>query len=155
MTGVAQDITEIKETQAALKQANEQLHVPSRRRFEVQEDERRHLARELHDQIGQALTAAKINLQSARRLKERNALVRRPDDGLAIVEGLLQQVRQLSLELPGRHSWTTWGWCQRCAGTLTSRRRTAGCASSFSRTRSLVAWMWPSRQPASGWLRKR
>jgi hypothetical protein len=32
-------------------------------------------------------------------LKERNALVRRLDDGLAIVEGLLQQVRQLSLEL--------------------------------------------------------
>jgi len=32
-------------------------------------------------------------------LKARNALVRRLDDGLAIVEGLLQQVRQLSLEL--------------------------------------------------------
>jgi len=99
MTGAAQDITEIKQAQAALQQANEQLHLLSRRLFEVQEDERRHLARELHDQIGQALTAAKINLQSARRLEERNAIMRRLDDGLAIVEGLLQQVRQLSLEL--------------------------------------------------------
>jgi glucose-6-phosphate-specific signal transduction histidine kinase len=99
MTGTAQDITEIKQAQAALQQANEQLHLLSRRLFEVQEDERRHLARELHDQIGQALTAAKISLQSARRLKERNAIRRRLGDGLAIVEGLLQQVRQLSLEL--------------------------------------------------------
>jgi signal transduction histidine kinase len=36
----------------ALRETNEQLHVVSRRLFNVQEDERRHLARELHDQIG-------------------------------------------------------------------------------------------------------
>jgi signal transduction histidine kinase len=52
MTGTAQDITEIKQAQAALQQANEQLHLLSRRLFEVQEDERRHLARELHGADG-------------------------------------------------------------------------------------------------------
>src|ERR1700736_109854 len=40
------------------------LRAFSRQLVEVQEVERRHLARELHDEIGQALTAAKINLQS-------------------------------------------------------------------------------------------
>jgi two-component system sensor histidine kinase UhpB len=82
-----------------LRQANEQLHVLSRRLFQIQEDERRHLARELHDQMGQALTAAKIGLQAAQSLEERTAIVRRLDDSIAILERLLQQVRQLSLEL--------------------------------------------------------
>jgi signal transduction histidine kinase len=88
---------ERKQTEQTLRQANEQLHVLSRRLFQIQEDERRHLARELHDQLGQALTAAKIDLQAAR-LEER-AIVRRLDDSIAIIERLLQQVRQLSLEL--------------------------------------------------------
>jgi signal transduction histidine kinase len=56
---------ERKQAEEALQQANEQLHVLSRRLFQVQENERRHLARELHDQIGQALTAAKIELHRA------------------------------------------------------------------------------------------
>jgi signal transduction histidine kinase len=90
---------ERKQTEQTLRQANEQLHVLSRRLFQIQEDERRHLARELHDQFGQALTAAKIDLQAAQRLEERAAIVRRLDDSIAIIERLLQQVRQLSLEL--------------------------------------------------------
>ena len=90
---------ERKQAEEALRQANEQLHVLSRRLFQIQEDERRHLARELHDQLGQALTAAKIDLQAAQRLEERAAIVQRLDDSIAILERLLQQVRQLSLEL--------------------------------------------------------
>src|ERR1700736_1416349 len=80
-------------------QANKALRELSRRLFQIQEDERRHLARELHDQLGQALTAAKIDLQAAQRLEERAAIVRRLDDSIAVLERLLQQVRQLSLEL--------------------------------------------------------
>jgi len=90
---------ERKQAEEALRRANEQLHVLSRRLFQIQENERRHLARELHDQLGQALTAAKIDLQAAQSLEERTAVVRRLDDSIAILERLLQQVRQLSLEL--------------------------------------------------------
>src|ERR1700687_1273646 len=78
----------IEERTRQLRQANEQLHVLSRSLFQVQEDERRHLARELHDQLGQALTAAKIDLQAAQRLEERAAIVRRLDDSIAIIERL-------------------------------------------------------------------
>ena len=77
----------------------QQLHVLSRRLFQIQEDERRHLARELHDQMGQALTALKIDLQATQRLEERTDIVRRLDDSVAALERLLQQARQLSLEL--------------------------------------------------------
>jgi signal transduction histidine kinase len=83
----------------ALREANEQLHVVSRRLFNVQEDERRHLARELHDQMGQVLTAVKIDVQGAQRLEGRTAIVRRLDGSIAELDRVLQQVRQLSMEL--------------------------------------------------------
>jgi signal transduction histidine kinase len=89
----------IEERSGQLCQANEQLHALSRSLFQVQEDERRHLARELHDHMGQALTAAKINVQAAQHLQERDAIVRRLDDSVAILEQLLQQARHLALEL--------------------------------------------------------
>jgi signal transduction histidine kinase len=70
----------------------------SRQLVEVQEVERQHLARELHDEIGQALTAAKINLQSA--MGEAGAAIAtRLQDSAAILERLLGQVRQISLDL--------------------------------------------------------
>jgi two-component system sensor histidine kinase UhpB len=99
MFGIVQDITERRQTAEALELANEQLRILSQRLFQIQEEERRHLARELHDQIGQALTAAKINLQGALQLKDRAALTHRVDDGIAIIDQLTQKVRELSLEL--------------------------------------------------------
>jgi signal transduction histidine kinase len=45
-----------------LKESNQQLHVLSRQLVDVQEAERRHFSRELHDQIGQNLTALGINI---------------------------------------------------------------------------------------------
>src|ERR1700726_4899281 len=96
---IYRDISEHKQAEAALRQTNERLQELSRRLFQVQEDERRHLARELHDQMGQALTAAKLNLQAAQRLEERDLIARKLDDGIATLETLLQQVRQISLDL--------------------------------------------------------
>jgi PAS domain S-box-containing protein len=93
-----QDITERKQAEKDLEEANRQLKILSRRRVKVQEEERRHLARELHDEIGQALTAAKINLQAA--MKELDgAKSKRIDETAAILERLLGQVRQISLDL--------------------------------------------------------
>jgi PAS domain S-box-containing protein len=98
MIGMAQDITERKRAAKELEEANHQLRFLSRRLFHLQEEERRHLARELHDEIGQALTAAKINLQTA--MKESDgAKSMRIDEAAAILEKLLGQVRQISLDL--------------------------------------------------------
>ena len=58
------DITKRKQAEGKLKESRQRLQVLSRRLVEVQETERRHLARELHDEIGQALTVAELNLQA-------------------------------------------------------------------------------------------
>ena len=96
---IYRDITESKKAQEALQRSYEQLHVLSHRIFKVQEEEKRHLARELHDVMGQALTAARISLQSARNAEDIAGVRRRLDDGLSILELLLQQAKQLSLDL--------------------------------------------------------
>ena len=71
----------------------------SRRLLNIQETERRSLARELHDEIGQALTATKINLQALERFPNPATLASRLRDANSIVERALEQVRSLSLEL--------------------------------------------------------
>jgi PAS domain S-box-containing protein len=77
----------------------ERLQTLSRRLMEVQEVERRHIARELHDEIGQALTVMKINLQAVQRLLDTPALAPYLEESIRTVERTLQQVRNLSLDL--------------------------------------------------------
>ena len=60
------DITEQKQTEHALRSSAEQLTALSRRLVEIQEAERRQLSRELHDRVGQNLTALSINLDILR-----------------------------------------------------------------------------------------
>jgi two-component system sensor histidine kinase UhpB len=94
-----QDITERKRTLEELQRTTQQLRGLSRRLLEVQETERRHIARELHDEIGQALTLTKINLQALSDAPDPAALHKRVQDCVAATDHLLQQVRDLSLNL--------------------------------------------------------
>lgn len=75
-----------------------ELQTLSHRLIEAQEQERRHLARELHDEIGQTLTAVKINLETLQRSVEpcRTEALR---DSIEIIKHTLEQVRSLSLDL--------------------------------------------------------
>jgi signal transduction histidine kinase len=66
--------------------------------LEVQEMERRRVAIELHDELGQSLTAIKINLQLGERLKDK-ALAELNRENIRIVEDALQQVRRLATTL--------------------------------------------------------
>jgi PAS domain S-box-containing protein len=78
---------------------HKRLQALSQRLVEMQEAERRRIARELHDEIGQALTAVKINLQGAQRLLEAPGLSQVLQETVNTVERTLQQVRGLSLDL--------------------------------------------------------
>jgi len=67
--GSCLDVTEQRERENALSEAADQLQALSRRLVDAQETERRHLATELHDRVGQNLTALGINLDMlARRM---------------------------------------------------------------------------------------
>jgi len=56
------DNTQRKEMESALRKSHERLRILSQRLVEVQEEERRTIARELHDRVGQTLAALNINL---------------------------------------------------------------------------------------------
>lgn len=96
--GAVQDISDRKLAQEKLHANSVRLEKLSRRLMEVQEAERRHLARELHDEIGQVLTAVHIILEGLKGECSSGALSR-IDDGIAIVQQSIQQVRAMSLDL--------------------------------------------------------
>jgi len=77
-----------------LRQAHDRLRALSSRLVEVQEAERRRIARELHDEVGQELTALKLELQSAGTQSQNT-----PTRALASVDRLLSLIRDMSLEL--------------------------------------------------------
>jgi signal transduction histidine kinase len=79
--------------------ARERLKMLSQQLIEVQENERRHIARELHDEIGQALTALKVNFQTLSRLQSLDELGPHILESIAIIDRTIQQVRSLSLDL--------------------------------------------------------
>ncbi|MBE7556835.1 MAG: PAS domain S-box protein [Anaerolineales bacterium] len=87
-----------------IRQQREHLRALSQRLAEVQEAERRQLARELHDQVGQKLTALDLNLNIIwARLAETPAgtdLVKaRLDDSLALVEETAVTIRNVMATL--------------------------------------------------------
>jgi len=81
-----------------LSDADQKLQILLQRLIEVQEAEKRHLARELHDEMGQSLTALKIELEQIESTND-PLLQLRSQNGLSIVDKLLEQARSLSAEL--------------------------------------------------------
>lgn len=81
-----------------LKRGQEGLRNLSRQLVEVHEAERRHLARELHDEIGQVLTGLKLAIEVNPRLKG-NAGKANLEQAKTLVNELMGQVRELSLDL--------------------------------------------------------
>jgi len=94
-----QDITDRKRAEETLRESNEKLQLLSRRLVESQETERRHIARELHDEVGQTLTVVEMNLQAAMQSSRAASVSRRLNDSLQAVGRVLAQVRDLSLNL--------------------------------------------------------
>jgi PAS domain S-box-containing protein len=96
--GVAFDISELKRAEAAGREDAERLKFLSRRLMEVQEAERRKIALELHDEIGQVLTGLKLTLEMGARLPV-NEVTKSLDQARALVNDLMSRVRKLSLDL--------------------------------------------------------
>jgi signal transduction histidine kinase len=84
--------------QKALAARNAQVSVLAGQLLTAQERERAAVARELHDEVGQALTVLKINLETLR-LGGASPPAELLEEGVGLVDGALEQVRDLSLLL--------------------------------------------------------
>ncbi|NTU78758.1 MAG: PAS domain S-box protein [Chloroflexales bacterium] len=83
---------------AEVQATHARLHHLSQRLLETQEQERRHLARELHDEVGQALTGLRLSLELARRLSL-DVRDRYLGEAHQASQDLIARVRALSLDL--------------------------------------------------------
>lgn len=109
LMGVTVDITARQEAEGQqqrlfdqLLSARERLQALSRQLLDVQEEERRQLARDLHDEIGQALTVLKMNTQTLQvlpHIQDAPTLSGPIEDSLKVINSLIQHVRNLSLDL--------------------------------------------------------
>jgi signal transduction histidine kinase len=87
---------EIERQRLAERQTRHDLERLSARLVNVQEEERRSLARELHDAVGQALTAIKMEVGVALRGRDTERQRASLEEARSIAETTLQSVRDLS-----------------------------------------------------------
>lgn len=103
LLAILRDITERTALQRQIEESHYRLELMSRELLDSQEQEKRRIARELHDETGQLLTAMKINLQYI--LHRRNSdlhreeLLKRLSEQVDLIDTAIQQVRSLSQEL--------------------------------------------------------
>lgn len=97
--GIVFDISERKRIEAALAESRTHQKELSRRLMDIQEEEWRRLARELHDEIGQVLTAVNISLKSAQLVTEPDRLQNSLRHCADLVGRAIKQVRGRSLDL--------------------------------------------------------
>ncbi|MDB5217116.1 MAG: hypothetical protein JWO86_5043 [Myxococcaceae bacterium] len=90
IVALVEDVTDRRRAEDALDEQREQLVALSHRLIEVQEAERRAVARELHDDFGQVLTALRLSLQKP---------IADPAEGIALVDEAIGRMRDLALDL--------------------------------------------------------
>jgi signal transduction histidine kinase len=97
-----QEIAERKRMEKALRKSEKQLRALAARIQEVQETERKHLAQELHDRVGQSLSALNLNLSIiTNQLSDQSntKIGGRLQDSMSLVEETTVHIRDVMAEL--------------------------------------------------------
>lgn len=101
---IARDITRQKQTEDELKRSREELRNLSLHLQSAREEERRNIAREIHDELGHSLTALKLDLSWLRNrlTKEDNNLFMKAQDMMHLVDSTVESIQKISSQLrPG------------------------------------------------------
>lgn len=98
---ISRDITELKAVEQRLEESRAQLRALTAQREETREDERKRIARELHDELGQRLTALRMDISRLRlRFGHNNpALLEQVWEMVASVDATIQVVRDVAAAL--------------------------------------------------------
>ncbi|MDO9528176.1 MAG: PAS domain S-box protein [Syntrophales bacterium] len=96
------DVTERKKAEYALRESEEQLRFLSSQLLTAQEDERKRIAQDLHDSIGQILTTVKFGLESAVNLMSQDTTlhdVKALEPLIPITQNGIEEVRRICTDL--------------------------------------------------------
>ena len=109
------DITQTERTRRQLQASNQELQAMTQRLFSVQEDERRAISRDLHDDIGQAITAMKLAAHAAidepdlqRRNEDLGLLLEMADQTVGRLRDLSTLLRPPQLDALGLEAALSW-----------------------------------------------
>jgi len=98
---IASDLSETKRAEQELRASSEQLRNLTAHLQSVREEERARISREVHDELGQSLTAVKMDLAwLAGRLPQRNVqMLKRIRSTRQLADSMIQSIRRISTEL--------------------------------------------------------
>jgi len=101
--GYTKDITERKKSEMEVIKAKEQLELLNQYIIDAREDERALISRDLHDELGQALTALKLDLNWVRgNLHDKSNSVEKLNKMVEMTNDIIKKVQRISSELrPG------------------------------------------------------
>ncbi|MEN2994823.1 MAG: ABC transporter substrate binding protein [Thermodesulfovibrio sp.] len=96
---IGRDITYRKNMEEELRRSREALRKLSVYLQNVRENERKEIAKEIHDELGQSLTALKLSLSWIKKRIEDEVLHKKFEETLSIVNALIKQVQNISNRL--------------------------------------------------------
>ena len=98
-TVILRDITRRKQSDEALKRSAQELRELSARVLEAREEEKTRIARELHDELGQLLTALKMDLSWLRGRLPEGELTAKAGEMGALLDQTVTSARRISADL--------------------------------------------------------
>ena len=98
---VIEDITEMKRAEQELRDSSEQLRSLAAHLLSVREEERARISREVHDELGQSLTAVKMDLAwlEGRLQRGNDQMLERIRSTRQLADSIIQSIRRISTEL--------------------------------------------------------